>query len=202
MGTKAVGIIARIAELERELEKELTDDLTEQRRRFGYKIETGRVAFECEMCALHAKLRTGWLQFLAEAPLRSLLVAPVIYSLALPLLLLDAWLWVYQAVCFPVYGIDKVQRSRYIFFDRGHLAYLNWIEGFNCDYCGYANGLIAFAREVSSRTEQYFCPIKHAQRCAGRHARYANFSEFGDGDEYRKHWKKLRGELRPGKEPR
>ncbi|MDE2512291.1 MAG: hypothetical protein KGL74_14295 [Elusimicrobia bacterium] len=47
------------------------------------------------------------------------------------------------------------------------VEYLNWIELFNCDYCSYAGGLIAFAREVSSRAEQYFCPIKHASRCAG-----------------------------------
>jgi hypothetical protein len=198
MDTKVADIVARIAELERELEREWTREVAEKRRLFRYKLEAGRVAFDCEVCALHARLRKSALRFMWDAPRGSLIVAPLIYSLTLPLLLLDAWLWMYQAACFPIYGIEKVDRSQYIFFDRGRLQYLNWIEGFNCDYCGYANGLIAYALEVSSRTEQYFCPIKHAQRCAGRHARYGNFSDFGDGESYRKHWKKLRDDLRTG----
>lgn len=137
------------------------------------------------------------MKFLWDAPRFSLILAPVIYSLALPLLLLDAWLWVYQTLCFPVYGIEKAERARYIVLDRGHLEYLNWIERFNCDYCSYANGLIAFAREVSSRTEQYFCPIKHASRCSGPHMRYHDFIDYGDGDDYRVKLKKLREELKP-----
>ena len=191
-------IAARIAALERELETELKNDLHENSRRFRYTVEKGRVAFDCGMCALHGKMLKGWLKFLWDAPPGSLLVAPIIYSLALPLVVLDGWLWVYQAICFRVYGIERVDRSRYIFLDRGHLRYLNWIEGFNCDYCGYANGLIGYAREVSSRTEQYFCPIKHAQRCAGAHARYEGFSDFGDGEAYRKGLKKHREQLRAG----
>jgi hypothetical protein len=127
----------------------------------------------------------------------SLLVSPVIYSLIVPLVLLDMWVWVYQAVCFPVYGIAKVDRSRYVLLDRGHLQYLNWIERLNCNYCGYANGLIAYAREIASRTEKYFCPIKHARRWLGPHSRYREFLEFGDADAYRKELPKLRAELRP-----
>ena len=191
-------IAARMLELERELENELESDLAEKRRRFHYTVEKGRIAFDCEMCALHRKLRGHWFKFLWDAPLLGLAVAPVIYSLTVPLVLLDAWLWLYQSVCFPVYGIEKAVRSRYVVLDRGHLEYLNWIERFNCDYCGYANGLIAYAREISSRTEQYFCPIKHARRCAGAHARYASFLDYGDGEGYRKNWKRLRAELKHG----
>jgi hypothetical protein len=128
----------------------------------------------------------------------SLLVAPMIYSLIVPLVLLDLWVRLYQAVCFPVYGIAKVDRSRYVLLDRGHLQYLNWIERVNCNYCGYANGLVAYAREIAARTEQYFCPIKHAHRSLGPHSHYSEFLDFGDAHAYKEELVKLRTELRPG----
>ena len=197
MSQKAEKISNRIAELEAELEKEFLAALAEKRKEFQYSVEKGRVAFDGGVQAVHAKLRTPWIKFLWNAPRFSLILAPVIYSLAIPLVMLDAWLWVYQTLCFPVYGIEKVRRSSYVVLDRGHLKYLNWIERYNCDYCSYANGLIAYAREISSRTEQYFCPIKHASRCAGPHLRYHDFADFGDASGYRARWKKLREELKP-----
>ncbi len=106
----------------------------------------------------------------ALAPRRQplmILSAPVIYSLVIPIALVDLWVMAYQAVCFPIYKIPKVRRRDYLVFDRHHLAYLNVIEKINCAYCSYANGAIAFAREVSSRTEVYWCPIKHARRVLG-----------------------------------
>ncbi|HEX4046296.1 MAG TPA: hypothetical protein VH309_00600 [Elusimicrobiota bacterium] len=197
MSNNASRIVARIAELEAELERDFAEQIAAKQKEFRYSVERGRVAFDAEMCALHGRLRKGWLRFLWDAPALSLLVAPVIYSLSVPLVLFDAWLWVYQAICFPVYGIKKVERRRYISFDRSKLHYLNWIEGANCNYCGYANGLIAYAREVASRTEQYFCPIKHAARTAGAHERYRDFVDFGDAEAYRVNRKKLRDDLKP-----
>ena len=102
--------------------------------------------------------------------------------LIVPFVLLDLFVLVYQAACFPVYGIPKVPRRDFIRMDRHHLAYLNGVQKLNCIYCGYCNGVIAWVREVASRTEAYWCPIKHAARVAGAHARYAEFSEFGDGE--------------------
>ncbi len=93
---------------------------------------------------------------------------------------------VFQAICFPVYGITKVRRSDYFVFDRQYLAYLNALEKFNCAYCSYGNGVVAYVREVASRTEQYWCPIKHARRLVGAHARYAAFADFGDAENFRK----------------
>lgn len=116
---------------------------------------------------MHGALRQGIFAFLWSAPPRSLLVAPVIYSLIVPLAALDAWVTLYQAVCFPAYGIGKAERSRYIVWDRGDLPYLNWIERLNCDYCAYANGVVAYAR---SR--------------AGAHERYHDFLDFGDASGY------------------
>jgi hypothetical protein len=102
----------------------------------------------------------------------------------------------YQAVCFRAYGIPRVRRGDYIVFDRQHLAYLNAIEVLNCLFCGYANGLVAYVREVSSRTEQYWCPIKHALRISDPHRRYRQFVEYGDAEGYRERLAAFREALR------
>jgi hypothetical protein len=102
------------------------------------------------------------------------------------LVLLDLSVTIYQAVCFPAYGIEKVHRKDYLVFDRHHLAYLNALEKLNCAYCSYANGLIAYVREIAARTEQYWCPIKHARRVIGAHPHYSRFEDFGDAEGYRK----------------
>ena len=79
--------------------------------------------------------------------------------------------------------------------DRGDLPYLNVLERFNCFYCGYANGLMGYSREVAARTEQYFCPIKHARRVRAAHDRYPTFFEYGDADSYRLGLERLRDSL-------
>jgi hypothetical protein len=126
----------------------------------------------------------------------SVLVSPVIYSLIIPLALLDLGLGLYQAVCFPAYGMRKVPRSRYFHYDRGRLGYLNLIEKIGCAYCSYANGVAAYVREVGSRTEQYFCPIKHSRAVTSAHARYHHFVDYGDAEGYRQELEKLRQEIR------
>ncbi len=196
MDKKISGIAARIAELEHQLERALTEELEGKRREVRYVIERGRVAFSAEARVLHQTVRQGAWAFLWEAPVKTLLVAPMIYSISLPLILLDLWMTLYQAICFPVYGIGKVERARYILLDRGHLQYLNWIERLNCDYCGYANGVVAYTREIAARTEQYFCPIKHAQHRAGLHPRHRDFLEFGNAEAYKKELGRLRASLR------
>lgn len=122
--------------------------------------------------------------------------APVIYSLVVPLALLDVWTSVYQAASFGLYGIERVRRADYFDFDRGRLPYLNAFERFNCDYCAYANGVLAYAREVAARTEQYFCPIKHARRRLNAHGRYGRFLDFGDAGAFREASPRLRDGLR------
>ena len=37
---------------------------------------------------------------------------------------------------------------------------------------------------IAARTEQYWCPIKHARRVIGTHARYALFDDYGEGEGY------------------
>jgi hypothetical protein len=48
------------------------------------------------------------------------------------------------------------------------------------------NCLIAYVREIAGRTEQYWCPIKHARRVVGAHPLYAGFDDYGDADAYKK----------------
>jgi len=79
--------------------------------------------------------------------------------------------------------------------DRHRLSHLNSIEKLNCVYCGYVNGLIAYAREIVARTEQYWCPIKHARKILDPHRRYARFADFGDSDELARHAERMRSAL-------
>jgi hypothetical protein len=113
------------------------------------------------------------------------LTAPLIYACLIPFLLLDLLISAYQTVCFPIYGIPKVRRRDYMLFDRGRLRYLNRVEQMNCIYCSYANGLIAYVREISARTEQHWCPIKHDQQPQAPHSRYPRFLPYGDEHTYR-----------------
>jgi hypothetical protein len=145
----------------------------------------GQVWFDKELRETHRKLRQSIPAYILEGNLLSLLTAPIIYSLLLPLVLLDLWVTLYQSICFPIYGMAPVPRRRYFAVDRHKLAYLNGIERANCTFCSYANGLIAYVREVAARTEQYWCPIQHARAIPAPHQRYHAFLEYGDAEGYR-----------------
>lgn len=168
-----------------DLQAELDREIEHRRRALGVRVHDRLVEFERGIVIEQRKLKTSVRAFLARSSFGAVISAPVIYSMLLPLLLLDIWISVYQAICFRAYGIARVERRDYIAFDRGRLAYLNWVEALNCAYCAYANGVIAYAREIGSRTEQYWCPIKHALRISDPHQRYYEFLEFGDAEGYR-----------------
>ena len=134
----------------------------------------------------HRLLKTPLWKYLRRVRPLVLLSVPIIYLCAIPFLLLDLFVALYQAICFPVYGIPKVRRSDYLIFDRGRLAYLNAIEKIGCVYCSYANGLLALVAEIAARTEQHFCPIRHDRRLRQPHSRYPHFLPYGDALAYRK----------------
>lgn len=121
--------------------------------------------------------------------------APVIYSIVFPLILLDLWVTLFQVLTFPIYGIPWVRRRPYFAIDRAKLPYLNPLERINCTYCSYANGLLAYVREVASRTELYWCPIRHARSVADPHRRYNTFTAYGDARAYRRELSRLRRTL-------
>jgi hypothetical protein len=187
MNPHIVALTQKIEALEAELEAELAQTRAELR----VGLERGRAVFEEEILRRHRELRTRLSTYILKAHPLVILTAPVIYAVIIPLVLLDLFVTIYQAVCFPVYGIPKVRRGDYLIFDRYHLAYLNAFEKLNCGYCAYANGLIGYVREIAGRTEQYWCPIKHARRVIGAHPGYAMFEDYGDADGYRKRQQQL-----------
>jgi hypothetical protein len=141
--------------------------------------------FSQETLKEHRRYKTSILRHLRTTPFMVILSSPLIYGCVVPFLMLDLAVALYQSVCFPIYGIPKVQRKDYLIFDRGRLAYLNAIEKVACVYCSYANGLLAYITEMAARTEQHFCPIKHAGRSLQSHSRYAHMLPYGDARAYR-----------------
>jgi hypothetical protein len=189
-------LIDQLQETLRTLEAAFDAELAERRTALRYRIEKRRAIFDREILARHRAMRVSLRDFLAAARPMVILTAPVIYSLILPIALLDLFVTVYQAICFPVYGIAKVRRRDHIAFDRQHLAYLNALQKLNCTYCGYCNGLLSYAREIAGRTELYWCPIRHATRVAGVHAQYRDFVDYGDAAGYLRESQPLRDGLR------
>ena len=184
------------------LELELESELARQRVNFQFGLERGRVLFEQEVLRRHRELKTSLARYLMRTRPLVALTAPLIYSMIIPFALIDLWVSIYQAICFRVYGIPQVKRSGYMVFDRSALAYLNILQKLNCAYCSYGNGVAAYVREISARTEQYWCPIKHAKRVIGEHARYAKFQDYGDAENYSAELERLRAELRAERENR
>lgn len=178
-------LLMRLRDTQKELESEMERLLDEQRQKFHYKLEHGKVRFEKRVRALQRQYKVGTWRYLREAKLRYILSAPLIYAMIIPLLFLDISLTVYQQICFRVYGIPRVRRRDFFVIDRHLLNYLNAIEKLNCVYCSYGNGVIAYGREITSRTEQFWCPIKHAKRGAYQHSRLDKFFEYGDASAWR-----------------
>lgn len=185
-------IVGQLIEQIKRLEKELRHELESKQEEFLYQIDRKKVRFEEEARKQHLKLKKRLHRFLLESPLLHYLTTPVIWSVILPALLLDGFVSLYQFICFPVYKIPKVKRDQFIIFDRHSLSYLNIIEKINCLYCAYFNGLLAYIQEIAARTEQYWCPVKHARRISYTHSRYKYFFDYGDGEGYRKRLEEVR----------
>lgn len=166
------------------LEDDLREALSEQPSSMYFQIKGKRVEFEQSIKETHRRLKTNFFRWLVTNRPQNLITGPIIYAMIIPLVITDIFITFYQLSCFPIYGIKKVRRSDYIIYDRQQLQYLNFIEKFHCTYCAYGSGMIAYISEIVARTEQYFCPIKHARKILGTHARYARFLEYGEADNY------------------
>ncbi len=177
------------------LEDELRVALHEQESRLLYKIKGKRIEFERTIREAHLHLKVGVFRWFLTVRPQNFLTAPIIYSMIVPLALFDLCVTFFQAICFPIYGIPKVRRSDCIVMDHQHLAYLNVIEKAHCMFCSYANGVIAYSREITARTEQYFCPIKHAQKILGSHERYTRFLDYGEADDFHARLEEFRAAL-------
>lgn len=179
------GIITKLRAIIGDLQAEIEQETEERRRDFRYRLERRIVVFEREAIERHKMLRQRLSAFLRESSVGALLTTPFIYIQIIPIACMDLFATIYQQVCFRVYGIPRVKRAEYVVMDRKYLAYLNWIEKTNCMYCEYANGVISYVQEIASRTEQYWCPIKHAQKVKHPHDKYYDFLEYGDAEGFR-----------------
>lgn len=191
MNNKVQQILDQIAALEEELHA----TIAQHEGQLRYRIEDKRIVFEQAIRDAQQRVKMGLLRwFLTIRPL-NYLTAPIIYGAAIPLVLFDLSVSFYQMTCFPIYRIAKVKRTDYIVYDHHMLAYLNIIEKAHCLYCSYAVGLLAYAGEILARTEQYFCPIKHANKVLAAHSRYKHFLRFGDEEDFHGKLEAFREEL-------
>lgn len=181
-------LIRRIKTLEEGLEAARA----EKERAAPFLSAKGKVEFDDAVLAEHRKLKSSLARYVLDSRFLVILTVPVVYLVSVPFVLVDLFLILYQAICFPVYGIPKVKRADYFIFDRGRLQYLNFVERINCAYCSYGNGLFAYGREISGRTEQHWCPVKHARHPRALHSRYEHFIDYGDAVQYREQIEAIR----------
>jgi hypothetical protein len=180
MNDRIRDLLAQIAVLD----DELSTALHERQSQISFVIKGKKVEFERGVSEAHRRAKRSIFRWIITNRPQNFITGPIIYSLIIPMAILDLFVSFYQAACFPIYGVAKVRRGDYIVFDRQYLGYLNWFESFHCTYCAYANGLVAYASEITARTEEYFCPIKHARKILGAHSRYAGFLDYGDSADY------------------
>lgn len=157
----------RIKEMIEEIEVikiKLAEELAEHEKDISFEIKNGYVQFEKEILDKQRENMKNLFAWFAEIPLLHLLASPMVYSMIVPAVLFDIILFIYQQVVFRIFKFKFIKRGDYIRFDRQYLGYLNSIEKLNCMYCSYFNGLMQYASAIASRTEFYFCPIKHAKR--------------------------------------
>jgi hypothetical protein len=134
-----------------------------QAERLLDKFEDMERAVERDVRRAQKRLKQTIPSYLRESRPLNLLAAPVVYSMILPIALLDAWVSLYQCLCFPLFGIASV---------------------------------FAYVREITGRTETYWCPIKHARRTRDAHAHYQDFAPYGDAPAYKRRLPALRRSLK------
>jgi hypothetical protein len=188
------GRIDQLLQQIRQLEEELKAELNQRSQVIGFTIRGRKVEFERSLKQTHKRLKLSVWRWLGIRPV-NLITMPIIYTMLVPLIAIDLLVSFYQYSCFPIYRIKLVKRRDYIVFDRHQLAYLNIFERWHCLYCSYANGVVAYIREILARTEQYFCPIKHARKVLGSHDRYQYFLEYADAEHYHRQLQQYRDKL-------
>ena len=169
----------------RQLEKELEEEIRTKNRQIIQSYKTQKIKIAAGLREQQKKYRESLSRYIFGPRLSSVITGPIIYSMIIPITFYDLCLFFYQHICFRVYRIPIVKRADYFIIDRHHLGYLNLLEKINCVYCGYGNAVAAYGKEITARTEQYWCPIKHASRVKDPHSRYHHFFEYGDGENYR-----------------
>jgi len=115
--------------------------------------------------------------------LKKIAMVPMIL-IGLPVfVLINLYIQIYQNICFPAYGIQRVKQGEYLIFNESQLSGLDLIE---CICYFYAVGMLRFSLEVTSRTESFWCPIKHLRRLTIEyHDKYSKFADYGDEEAFK-----------------
>ncbi|MDD5211679.1 MAG: hypothetical protein PHV62_04630 [Sulfuricurvum sp.] len=180
MNTKIDEIFDAIRVLEDKLKKE---------------VELEEEKLSLNILTVKKEFKETLIHYLWNTPLLHYLTAPIIYAGIIPAFILEFFLFLFQGINFRVYKIAPVARKDYFVFDRANLDFLNIIEKVNCFYCSYFSGLLGYTMEIVGRTEQFWCPIRHARKLRNHHAHYDRFVAYGDGKRYHNDLKKLREDL-------
>ncbi len=119
--------------------------------------------------------------------LRHWISFPFLFGMFIPLVICDICAEIYHRICFPLYGIPIVRRSKYIIIDRHKLSYLSLMQKMGCVYCGYANGLIAYLTKIAGDTENYWCSIKHNYKSVDFFQEHQeHFLDYNNEESYKK----------------
>ncbi|HEY5075847.1 MAG TPA: hypothetical protein VII34_14240 [Pyrinomonadaceae bacterium] len=107
MKQRIAGIVGRVHKLESELEVEFA----RRRLELAFIVKGRAVQFEGRVLRRHRELKTRLSHYSLRARPLLIFAAPVIYSLIIPFVVLDLFIFVYQLIWFPVVGIPSVRRS-------------------------------------------------------------------------------------------
>lgn len=166
-----------------EIEKktqELKKEYTKLMSKYSFSFESWKIKFTKEKKEEDKRKKESFWQSFLWITFREILSIPFIYSMIIPVLFLDIFMFIYQQTAIRLYWIPLVKRRDYITYDRKELAYLNWIQKFNCLYCAYVNWFLSYAVEIAWRTEKYWCPIKHAKKMSWWHQWQRYFADYWD----------------------
>ncbi len=184
-----------------QLEQEMLAEIHKKEAQFSYEIRDKKAHFTAAVVEQHRQLAKSVAAYVRDSSVFNILSMPMIWMVIVPVIMLHITASLFQWVCFPIYGIPKVRRSDYFVMDRRMLKYLNPLERLNCGYCEYTSGVLAYVQEIAGRTEQYWCPIKHAIALKTRHSRYAKFLDFGDAEQYRQRMEQVRRDFKDLQQP-
>ncbi len=116
-----------------------------------------------------------------ERELSSILSIPFIWGMLIFFIIFDIGLEIYHQISFRIFRLPIVDRKKYIKIDRYKLNYLSFPDKLRCVYCGYANGVLAYAVKITGDTEEYWCAIKHERDDNFvKPPHQKDFVEFGD----------------------
>ncbi|MEA2095583.1 MAG: hypothetical protein U9P73_02665 [Candidatus Cloacimonadota bacterium] len=120
-----------------------------------------------------------------EREISSILSIPFIWGMLIFFIIFDIGLEIYHQISFRIFKLPIVDRKKYIKIDRHKLNYLSFPDKLRCMYCGYANGVLAYAVKITGDTEKYWCAIKHEEdKNFVEPLHQQDFVEFGDEAEF------------------